>query len=354
MDGQPFNWDTSELSTVQNPFTPHLKPLQGEAIEHLFLRSRLPFYRCKEKPDLPRYEGACRVFALELGDLNLLSVTGSATEQVLQHTASLSLLYVTSGEVSLFCGDVHWTARAGQCLLCPGGCVRWRSSAFSVVCLMLDWTTVSDLLEALLPQGAALSAALASRSSPRLINVVKHELMASVLATLDTLLHLVSQLVGCNSSILSRLGLSHQITMLVLMLAVPELCGQDFVASDKGPADGLDAAFDDLIDYIKTHLDQELNLTLLERRSHYSRRTLQYAFRERFGCTATQWIRAQRLDLAYRLLSHPAAEASVASIAQACGYRSMSLFSIEFQRRFHRKPSLLLRESMARAQDPSP
>ena len=219
---------------------------------------------------------------------------------------------------------------------------------------MLDWTTVSDRLEALLPQGEALSAALAGRGRPQLIDPVNHELMASVVAALDRQLHLVSQLVGCNPSLLSRLGLGHQITMLVLMLAFPELCRQDFVASDKGPADGLGAVFDDLIEYIKTHLDQELNLTLLERRSHYSRRTLQYAFRERFGCTATQWIRAQRLDLAYRLLSHPAAEASVASIAQACGYRSMSLFSIEFQQRFHRKPSLLLRESMARAQDSSP
>jgi transcriptional regulator GlxA family with amidase domain len=35
----------------------------------------------------------------------------------------------------------------------------------------------------------------------------------------------------------------------------------------------------------------------------------------------------------------------VASIAQACGYRSMSLFSIEFQQRFHIKPSVLLREA---------
>jgi AraC-like DNA-binding protein len=35
----------------------------------------------------------------------------------------------------------------------------------------------------------------------------------------------------------------------------------------------------------------------------------------------------------------------VASIAQVCGYRSMSLFSIEFQQRFHIKPSVLLRQS---------
>jgi AraC-like DNA-binding protein len=37
-------------------------------------------------------------------------------------------------------------------------------------------------------------------------------------------------------------------------------------------------------------------------------------------------------------------EESVSSIAHACGYRSSSLFSIEFQNRFHVKPSVLLRE----------
>ena len=33
-------------------------------------------------------------------------------------------------------------------------------------------------------------------------------------------------------------------------------------------------------------------------------------------------------------------------LARTCGYRSMSLFSIEFQQRFHVKPSVLLREAM--------
>jgi AraC-like DNA-binding protein len=38
----------------------------------------------------------------------------------------------------------------------------------------------------------------------------------------------------------------------------------------------------------------------------------------------------------------------VTSIANACGYRSVSLFSIEFQKRFHIKPSVLLRENQSK------
>lgn len=33
------------------------------------------------------------------------------------------------------------------------------------------------------------------------------------------------------------------------------------------------------------------------------------------------------------------------SIALACGYRSLNLFTVDFQQRFHVKPSELLRES---------
>ena len=41
--------------------------------------------------------------------------------------------------------------------------------------------------------------------------------------------------------------------------------------------------------------------------------------------------------------------APVSSIAQACGYHAMGLFSIDFQQRFHVKPSVLLREARGTA-----
>jgi transcriptional regulator GlxA family with amidase domain len=111
---------------------------------------------------------------------------------------------------------------------------------------------------------------------------------------------------------------------------------------------GVDEALEELTTYMLAHLSGPLNLSVLERHSHYSRRSLQYAFRHRFGCTITQWIRTQRLDQAHQYLKTCTASDSVASIAHACGYRSVSLFSIEFQNRFHVKPSVLLRESKHR------
>ena len=84
---------------------------------------------------------------------------------------------------------------------------------------------------------------------------------------------------------------------------------------------------------------------MLEAYSHYSRRAIQYSFKERLGCTITQWIRQQRLQLARECLQYPLPEDTVQSIALRCGYRSASLFSMEFQQRYLAKPSAILRQS---------
>lgn len=155
------------------------------------------------------------------------------------------------------------------------------------------------------------------------------------------------QLLGCSHALVDRLQLDDQIYRLIAALLLPELRLETALdrLSEKD-RQGRDS-IDELIDYIKLNLAQPLNLTMLEAQSHYSRRALQYAFRERLGCTATQWIRNQRLDLARRHLQNPAPGAAVADIAKLCGYHSMSLFSVEFQQRFHVKPSQLLREARA-------
>ena len=55
-----------------------------------------------------------------------------------------------------------------------------------------------------------------------------------------------------------------------------------------------------------------------------------------------------RLERARRWLQQPQPGETVTRIAQACGYRSMNLFSMDFQQRFHVKPSELLRESLGK------
>ncbi len=168
---------------------------------------------------------------------------------------------------------------------------------------------------------------------------------AALIAALQRHLLTMGDVLWHAPALLDRLDLDRQLAQLVALLAFPVL-RQASVLPDSVPVESCTKDdFDRLMDYIGSNLDQPLNLTVLQAQIHYSRRAIQYAFRQRLGCTATQWIRGQRLDKAHRLLSQAAPGETVAAIAQRCGYRSMSLFSIDFQQRFHVKPSALRREA---------
>ena len=158
-------------------------------------------------------------------------------------------------------------------------------------------------------------------------------------------LDLVDGLLSVGAHLPLKLELEQLLYRLALLLLFPDLHNQDQVdrALNRGQR-GKDS-FDELLDFIQANLEKPLSMPMLEAYSHYSRRAIQYAFRERLGCTATQWIRQQRLQMARECLQAPLPGDTVNSIALRCGYRSASLFSMEFQQRYLIKPSSILRQS---------
>lgn len=102
---------------------------------------------------------------------------------------------------------------------------------------------------------------------------------------------------------------------------------------------------DELIDYIKTNSHLPLNLTDLERISHYSARQLQYTFKAKLHCSPMQFIRNQRLSNAMEKLQVRRPGDTVSSIARECGYTNSQHFSRDFQKRFGVSPSAVLRHS---------
>lgn len=134
---------------------------------------------------------------------------------------------------------------------------------------------------------------------------------------------------------LEMLRLDDLLTRLVVLLLVPVLRqGQSSsgmplpVRSRRGQR----ARIRQLTDWIEAHLDQPIALSDLERLSHFSRRTLQYAFRTELGCTPMQWVKARRLERAKARLLNPLPGESVSSIAAALGYVNASAFSRDFRR----------------------
>jgi AraC-like DNA-binding protein len=138
-------------------------------------------------------------------------------------------------------------------------------------------------------------------------------------------------------SINPMLRLDDLIRRLVVMLLVPDL----FDAAKAPTPISEPFLHQQLVEWLLAHLDQPISLSELEQRSSYSRRALQYAFKQHFGCGPMQWVRQQRLEAAARALRQTGSHEPVQQIARRCGYTNLSSFSRDIQRRFGLPPSAL-------------
>lgn len=257
----------------------------------------------------------------------------------------LTVLLGYGGDQQIRQASRRWSCLEGGCLMLPGESFAARNSPLSLVAFQLEpdrllhtAIAMAGLLECPDPWMALLQQPHAWTPSSEDDGTPLHE-------TLRQEMVLADRLAGYGDGLMTRLQVDDRIYRLMAAMLLPEVreeCPLDRLTQKHHK--GRDT-FDELIDYIRLNLSVPLSLTMLEEHSHYSRRALQYAFRERLGCTATQWIRSQRLDLARQHLQHPCPGDTITSVAARCGYRSLSLFSVEFQQRFHVKPSHLLRES---------
>jgi AraC-like DNA-binding protein len=285
------------------------------------------------------------VFQSAWPSLHLVALEGTSTTTRLSRRRWISLIFVAAGEICLHQQNVSLRCSAGDCLFVPEGPAVWESSSYSVVCLMFDRQELTAQLKLISFQDLDwIVTGDWDFSKPSCRKASDGEVEACLISTLHHLLDVTSVLEMRHPILVTRLGITNQLILLTALLACPTL-KTPLVEEKKAPKEGgVEEVINELTDYMMTHLSEPLSLSILENYSHYSRRSLQYAFRHRFGCTITQWIRSQRLDQAYQALKAGSPGQTVSSIAHACGYRSVSLFSIEFQNRFHIKPSVLLRE----------
>jgi AraC-like DNA-binding protein len=282
---------------------------------------------------------------LQIGDLPVTAWTARPMRVRFSKSRANIAILGYGGEQRLRQDAVTWHCTPGHCLLMADAPFTMETSLSSAVAFTL---TRDRLLQTALSMGGyqeepggwrellteAHSWTL-QQGSPG------HALQAALRRTIE----MAGSLSAYGQGLVDALGLDDQIHRLMVVMLLPDLLEPR--ALDRlllRQKQGRDS-FDELIDYIRQNLGQPLTLTDLESRSHYSRRALQYAFAERLGSTASQWIKSQRLDRARSRLEHPKQGDTVSRIAMECGYRSPGLFSVDFQQRFHVKPSVLLRES---------
>jgi AraC-like DNA-binding protein len=322
-------------------FSSSLLPLKEAVPGELLDRAALPSLHSLSNASAAT---ASRAFHLVCQSVHLIVLSGPAITDTLSRRRWLSLIYVVSGELELLHPQYSCFCAAGTWVLVPECSLNWNSTAFRVICVLVAPEEIVQSLEN--DRSDTKQSTLSALPEwPRVYHSNTHNMSGIVLRMLTELLHSASQLHAYDPGLLEKLAIGDQIRRLLTVLIDPKATSPPLTDS-KQQFDSYDNDyFDAVIRYIQSNLSQPLNLTVLANQSHYSRRTLQYAFRNRLGCTATQWIRGQRLDLAWQLLHAAGPGDNVTRIAQACGYRSLSLFSIEFQHRFHIKPSVLLRST---------
>jgi AraC-like DNA-binding protein len=342
--GQGFE-QHPEAAGFENPFKRRLILLEDLDSSDRLLRQVLPLRELRRAtPASPWWHyGGC----IELGSTLVAAGIHPPLLMSAGERQGLTVLLGYGGEQLVHQASRHWSCPPDGCLILTGETYSSETTLRSALAFQLSSERLLDTamtMAGLNDKPSRWTEELQHSHGWRLsgepVEVPLQLLLRQELSKAD-------QLLEYSHALVDRLQLDDQLYRLSAALLLPDLRLETpldrLTQKDQQGRD----AFDELIDYIKINLAQPLNLTMLEGQSHYSRRALQYAFRERLGCTATQWIRNQRLDLARQHLQNPLPGDSVASIAMLCGYRSPSLFSVDFQQRFHVKPSQLLREARA-------
>ena len=155
-------------------------------------------------------------------------------------------------------------------------------------------------------------------------------------------LHLVDSLLSPQGTVPAALRLDDLICRQLVLMICPELTADDDASTPVLASGG----FESLLEWMVSRVADPLSLSELEAQSGYSRRALQRAFQNRFGCGPMHWLRRRRLELALEQLTQAVPGDSVSAIAQRCGYLSPASFSRDFINVYGRKPSDILRANL--------
>jgi transcriptional regulator GlxA family with amidase domain len=79
-----------------------------------------------------------------------------------------------------------------------------------------------------------------------------------------------------------------------------------------------------------------------------SKRSLHYAFQDRFGVTPMQWVRQERLTLARSQLAIATRGTSITALALSCGFTKPARFASYYSLQFGELPSVTLARALSR------
>ncbi len=278
---------------------------------------------------------------VRLGDLTLLSTWGSAIDGEVEQKSEAQLVLPYLAGTNLFQVAGHSFSFRSSCLFLPAARTRIR-----LHCTACSGIIISFPPETLLPVAHAIAGpgfdGLAMRSAleqPAILNRRHDPRRDRAQRLLMQALAFAEQSVAITGEVNPILRLDDLIRRLIAMLLLPDL----MEVVEAGEVVETPFVHASLVEWLLAHLDQPISLSDMERRSCYSRRSLQFAFKQRFGCGPMQWLRQQRLAKARALLEGPGRCRNLTEVALACGYLSTASFSRDYLARYGERPSRVWR-----------
>ena len=279
---------------------------------------------------------------IRLGDITLLATWGSAINGEVEQKCEAQLVLPYVAGINDFKINRQSYVFRSSCFFIPasGNRIQINCSMCSGIIISFPPSSLLPVAHAMagggfdaLPLRAALEqpAVLIRRADPRRAQV--QQLLMETMAY-------VERTMAIGGAINPMLNLDDLVRRLILMLLLPDFLEASVESSSPGSEPFVHGA---LVEWALAHLHEPISLSDLERRSSYSRRSLQYAFKQRFGCGPMQWLRQQRLNKAKTMLEQPGLRGSLLEVSQACGYLSQASFSRDFLARYGERPSRVLR-----------
>ena len=298
------------------------------------LQALLPVRSCDALRRDRRFE--VRSAGLQIGPLTLISNWGSGICGRVEGMDDAQLIVPYQGVGHFDLGGRRLENRSGSTLLyLPGGDWQVSSNVLAGVVLRLPRNAIAKVRQVMAGPAAPRELPVLLES-PKLVQYHQSQ-QAGLFPSLYRALALLNSSVVASDTLPESLRLDDLLLRLVGLLLGPLPNEPPLRACAGG------GPFEVLIDWIEANCHRPLSLSDLESQSHYSRRSLQYAFRQRFGCGPMQYIRRQRLALAKQRLLDPLPGTTVTSVAQECGYLSVASFRRDYQQRFGESPSGALR-----------
>ena len=332
----------SKPTTLHHPLWPHLQPSPTPAECERRLAKVIPLRRLEALTPPSawwHHDGH-----LPFSSLHLAATVGSPFLIESFGQSDHWILLGHEGQATVEHPSGTCTLGANEAVILPGQ--SWTlicEQSSSLTAIGFDPLRLFAAARAMAPAGwAPPSTVDLSLHRVQVLPTQSDPICGTLVAAITLVLPAIGRMSQLGEIFLEAFLLEQQLYRLIAALVFPTLRDSQPPSATEETT-SMDNRLDRVLDYITLHLHQPLPLSVLEENSNYCRRSLHYAFQERFHCSPMQWIRQQRMALALQRLQQPNPGDTVCTVANACGYRSLGRFSIDFQRAYGFKPSAVLR-----------